>query len=265
MLAAFRGRERAGLLTTPVMKYFRLSVPEASPARTVLSLQSGDPLVVEGPAGRGRVVVVATSTDAAWSGLPASPAFLPLIQEMLGYLLRGQTSRQNVEVGQALEGSTPVTSGDATLTLQPPQGPREPVPLRVDGHQAHWTFADTSLSGIYAARQGTARGQLFAVNLNTAESDLEPLGIDELRRQWGNVSVDYLTGERAATGRAPGVDWRAPGVDWRAPGVSPGLAAVPGLTPGARQRPIHLGLLYAALGLLLLETVLAWRWGHHES
>lgn len=245
MLDAFRGRERSGLLTTPVVKHFRLILPTQSPAQTVLALPNGDPLVIEGPAGRGRVALVATSADAAWSGLPASPAFVPLVQEMLGYLVRGEQGEHNVAVGQPLEGVLPGAASGQAVLLQPPEGPA--VPVRLDGDRGRWTYADTGTSGIYTARPGGAgRGQSFAVNLDTAESDLEAITIDELRHQWAGLRLDYAS--------AADDQWRAPRAGQIAPDGSPGLTT-----------PIHLSLLYAALGLLLLETVLAWRWGHHES
>lgn len=243
ILAAFRGREQSGLLTTPVAKHFRLVLPEPSSAATVLALPNGDPLIVEGRSGRGRAALVATSADTLWSGLPASPAFLPLVQEMLAYLVRGEQHDRNVVVGQPLEGVVSADGGQS-LQLQPPDGPA--VPVRLDGDKARWTYSDTAISGIYTARSDTAgRGETFAVNLDTVESDLESLGIDELRHQWSGVSVDY---------------WPAAGEAWRTPTGGPAAA---GRSAGASV-PVHLSLLYAALGLLLVETVLAWRWGHHE-
>lgn len=248
MLAAFRGRHSAGLITTPVMKHFRLQRPDDSRARVALGLPSGDPLVVEGPAGRGRVVLVATSADPSWSGLPASPAFVPLVQEMLGDLLRRQASEQNVEVGRALEGTLPAAALDEPFSIQPPQGPRQSVPLRLEGDRAGWTFTDTALSGIYTTSQGAGRSGAFAVNLDTVESDLEAISLDELRRQWGLATLD-ASSPTALEARSS---------DERAPGVSPGMR-------GLFAQPLHLLLLYAALAAMLAETVLAWRWGHHDS
>jgi hypothetical protein len=246
MLAAFRGREQAGLLTVPVMKHFRLVLPEASHAQTVLAMPNGDPLVIEAPVARGRVVLVSTSADAVWSGLPASPAFVPLVQEMLGYLVRGELGEHNVEVGQPLEDSLPGGAAEQVVTLQPPDGPA--VPVRLDGRQARWTYTETASSGIYTARCGGAgRGQSYAVNLDTAESDLEVLGIEELRHQWAGVPLASL-----APGGIANFDRSA-------------HAGPLGRGRPSAGAPLHLSLLYAALGLLLLETVLAWRWGHHAS
>ena len=85
LLAAFRGREGAGLLTTPVYQYFKLDVPENSPSKVALAFTNGDPAIVERPVGRGRAILVATSADAdpAWTVMPVWPSYLPLVQELL--------------------------------------------------------------------------------------------------------------------------------------------------------------------------------------
>jgi hypothetical protein len=243
VLAAFRGRERSGLLTTPVTRHFRLVLPTPPRAQTVLALPNGDALIVEGPAGRGRVVLVATSADAAWSGLPASPAFVPLVQELLGYLVRGEQNERNVEVGQPLEGTLPGATAGKSVLLQPPDGPA--MPVQPDA-QTRWAYADTATSGVYTARiNASGPAQSFAVNLDTVESDLEPLTADELRQQWSGVPLTLST---SAT-------------PWQAASDAP---ATPGGSSGVTT-PVHLALLYAVLGLLLLETVVAWPLGHHES
>jgi hypothetical protein len=244
VLAAFRGREQSGLLTTPVARHFRLVLPPQSTAETVLALPNGDPLIVDGPAGRGRVVLVATSADTGWSGLPASPAFVPLVQELLGYLVRGAQNERNLAVGQPLDGTLAGAAVEQNVLLQPPDGPAVPVPLDA---QRRWSYAETGTSGIYTARENTTgQGQSFAVNLDTAESDLEPLSTDELRHQWSGVPFGLL---------ATNEPWRD-------------MAATSPLAPDGSQgctTPVHLALLYVVLGLLLVETVVAWRLGHHES
>ena len=81
----FRGRGEASLLTTPVLKYYKLALPENSPAKTVLALANGDPLVVEEPIRRGRVVLVATSAEPSWTAMPLWPSFVPLVQEIVAW------------------------------------------------------------------------------------------------------------------------------------------------------------------------------------
>ena len=247
-MRAFRGRERSGLLTTPVWKYMKLSVPDHDAqsghgsARVVLAFANGDPMIVEDGVGHGRVAVVATSADLAWSALPVWPSFLPLVQELLAYCVGGESRQRTLEVGQPLDGAVPLPAAGETLSIQRPDGGSESLRPATPGDYGQFSYAETTQSGIYAARLGTPplHTQLFAVNLDTAESDLTELPPDELRGEvWPGVPFVYET------------NWTLP----EHPSVGrPGR-------PGA----LHLELLYAAFALLLAETFIAWRFGHHPS
>lgn len=238
----FRGQERAGLLTSPVEAWFRLSVPEESPAKVALALSNGDPLVVEAPVHQGRVILVATSADTSWTKMPMWPSYVPLIQELLAYTIGGQAEQRNLEVGQPLGATVSTTAGDVPLVIQGPGGRSEPIRVQVEGDYGSWTYSDTSTSGMYAAEFGPplARTDWFAVNVNTAESDLAQLSADELRDEvWPDIPFVHQT------------TWEA-------------LDEQPATTVG-RSAGLLKTLLYAVLGLLFFETFLAWRFGYHTA
>jgi len=243
MVRAFRGREKAGLATTPIFKYFKLEVPKDSNAKVVLQTSLGDPLLVEKPVARGRVVLVATSADTSWTPAPILPAYVPLVQELLAFCVGGELQRQNVAVGEPLTASIPTQAHDTLVTVEMPDRSSRETVLRPDGGYSTMTFTDTSSSGIYAARFGPPidRTENFAVNVNTVESDLTPLSLDELQSDvWPGVRFQYQT-------------------TWRNLDVQTAGSHI------ARQRHFHVDLLYAVLGLLFLESYLAWRFGHHTA
>ena len=130
LVQAFRGRGRAALLSTPVLRYFRLQLPKQTAAQVALALPSGDPLIVTEDIHRGRVVLVATSAgDTAWTPLPLWPSFLPLVQEILAYCVSGQQQQQNVLVGRPLGAPLPAGATQVALLRQetrsgPEAGPR---------------------------------------------------------------------------------------------------------------------------------------------
>ncbi len=269
VLDAFRGRERSGLLTVPVLKHMRLDLAEAgdSPvgvasssaatARVVLALASGDPLVVEAPAGRGRVVWVTTSADTSWTYLPLWPSYVPLIQEMLDFLIRGQLERQNIGVGEPLNALLPATLGEMSLEVRDPRGRVETVRSRREDDRNAWSFAETWISGVYSVEAKTAdtvtssqspgtddaaalvRPNVFAVNVDPAESDLTPLNMEELRNEtWPGVPFVHQRSwepidERTLGGTVPSNPWAK-------------------------------NLLGGVMVLLLVETFLARRFGHYD-
>lgn len=231
----FRGQEDTGLLTTPLQKYFRLHVPRDSAAQVVLGLTGGDPLVVEQPVGRGRVVLVATAADASWSQWPRWPSFLPFVHELLAWALGTGQQHHNVLVGQTLEGMRPASLSEP-LRVTRPDGSRET--LRPEAGQERWSYAETSASGVYSVGPASPAvlPELFAVNLDTAESDLARVEPDELRQKvWPGVAWQYET-------------------SWENPEQAAAHVARP-----AAGLPVW--ILYVALVLMLAETFGAWRQG----
>ena len=256
IVRVFRGREKAGLLTTPVYRHFPLIVPKGSKAQVALALSGGDPLIVEEPVHRGRVILVATSADASWDGawtpFPQWPSFLPLVHEMLACVLEGQLQQRNVMVGEPLGGSLAAPVGrvsnpsppvgrvsNPSFSIRTPSSRRHEGPFRAVGEDTAWSFADTELSGFYVAQFGPplSRSETFAVNVDTAEGDLSTIGPDELQsRVWPEATV-------------------AGYAHWQHPDEEPSAQA-------GRTRDLSQGLIYAVLLLLAAETYLARRFGH---
>ncbi|MEN6459618.1 MAG: BatA domain-containing protein [Thermoguttaceae bacterium] len=238
ILQAFRGRGQASLLTTPVFKHYRLKTLDGSRAVTVLKLADGDPLIVEQPVHRGRVIVVATSAEPSWTALPLWPSFVPLVQEMVAYCLAGEMRQRNLTVGEPIE--TPATTG-RTLAVQAADGRTSPMTTRI-AEDSLLSYADTSESGVYTVRGGTPseHDQLFAVNVDTMEGDLSRVEPETLRsRTWTGVPFAYrsIRPDAAEAGIRVAVD-------------------------GGTALPTE--LLWAALGLLLVETWLGWKMGYHD-
>lgn len=233
IVAPFRGRDRAGLLTTPVYEYVKATVPKDSSARVALAYGNGDPAIVEKRVGRGRSILVTTSADASWSAWPVWLSYLPIVQELVAEAVRGKVGQRNLRVGQALDGESRSAPSEGIVSVTTPSGETRPVRLTSDGGLNRWSFGEPEQSGMYRVEFGPPllHEQFFAVNVDPGESDLTKIAPDELRDEvW------------------PGVPFEPFG--WQA---SPGGAA----TPTTRRDSLHRWLLLAALALLLTETALA--------
>ena len=196
--------------------------------------------MVEEKIERGHVILLATSADTSWTAMPLWPSFLPLVQEILAFCLGGNAKERNLEVGDPIAAPAPSASADVPVTMQTPDGRTQPARRRTQDGASLLEFADTTQSGVYAARFGPPidRSLLFAVNVDTAESDLAQLSPDELRTEvWPGVAFLHQTAWQN-TGR---------------PAIGASLAGA----------GLQVELLYVVLGLLFLETFLAWRFGYH--
>jgi hypothetical protein len=206
---------------------------------------AGDPAIVEAPSGAGRTVLFATAPSMPspddrnrilWSSLPTSPAFLPIIQETWKYATAGQSSRLNVIVGDSIGDRLPA-GPDPSLRITTPGGDDADVTLSGDGESAHWSTDATWHCGMYRVKSSHAdeEGALYAVNLDTVESDLNKIDPSELP-----AGVRLYDGSAAPEGDSPAT-YRPP------------------------DRPLHRWLLYGVLALLLSETALAWWFGQRSA
>lgn len=240
IVAPFRGRERAGLLTTPIATYVRLLLPTAHLGTEVAAAtRSGDPLIVTSSIGQGRVVLVATdaslsSTDQRtgerWTNWPTWPSFLPVVRELLSFAAGNRGDFRQTIVGTTLSGEVPEAALAGALRLRRPDGQKAAVSLSENAIDRTWNYSDTNVSGIYSLEGLPNRNESFAVNVETAESDLTKL---DARKLPPHVHVQTAWAE----------DSRA--ID----------AAV--LSQSSWTEP----LLWAAFVLLLVEAFLAWRFG----
>jgi len=242
IIAPFRGREGAGLLTTPVTSYFRLIVlPNNSGAAIVAALPGADPWIITAPLGLGRTVLVATdgslsSVDAEtgepWTAWPTWPSFLPIVREMLAYAVGGQQSVWEQRVGSALaqRDRRPLRVGQV-VDITRPDGTTASTRVENGPDGGIWNYDATDLSGIYTVRSAReAEPQHFAINIDAAESDLSRVDPAEL-------PAELLIRQTPRVGGDTAVDDLV-------------------LRSGWQQ-----SFLMAAFGLLLFESLLAWRFG----
>ena len=240
VLHAFRGPGQTSLLTTPVFKHYQLMIPKDSRATTILAIGSGDPLAIEQPAHRGRVVLIGTSAEPSWTAMPLWPSFVPLVHEIVTWCAAGQIRQRNVLVGERFCALAASPADMFPPKVQTPDGRQRSATLNTDGDGSALTCTDTSQSGIYTATFGPPvnRSQIFAVNIDTAESDLAQIDPEDLRNDvWPDIPFVYQT-------------------SWHDLGAA---AVVAGSSSGKSR--LHVDLLYAVLGLLVVETFLGWRLG----
>lgn len=231
LIAPFRGFEKAGLLTTPIWKYFQLQPLKNDEVRTALAFDTGDPAIVERRVGAGRVVLFATAASPAsvdrttdpftpWTALPTWPSFPPLVQESLSLVTRSRQGIKNRLVGESIGAVVPGSHAESTITVKLPNpGARtaskdsttRQVRIETTGGERRWQYTDTQVAGVYAAKFGKSDefAEYFAVNIDPRESPLDridPSRLPELlRKQQTTDSPSSSTG--GATQRESWYRW----------------------------------------------------------
>jgi len=163
---------RSGRLTSTRVYGYHRSTPKEG-AMTIAALDDGSPIVIEGSAGSGKVLLVTTTLDTAWNDLPLTPMFLPVVRQMLEYL-GGREGASSYTIGQAF--TTPADKDSSLPAVDSPRGKRiDDLRKNSSGEQS----LDASEIGFYRLRYRD-RDEFVAVNLDTKESDLTRLNVEEL-------------------------------------------------------------------------------------
>ena len=235
IVSPFRGQARSGLLGVAISQYRRLQLlREHSTAEVVLKFDTGDPALVVDDFGLGRVSVSAlpgalaarTSNSTPWSSFAMSPSFLPVIRELVAYLVGDRWFHQrNISVGEPAAFVWNSNAKPASVRL--PDGAQQTLPLSGAEDRGQRVFRETNQSGIYQFASNEKELARFAVNLDGRDSNLAPINEATLPAE--------LTVNPVREGLA--------------------LSAMSDSFPLART------LLACALGLLLLEVSLAYMLG----
>lgn len=236
LVSAFEGNPDAGLETTRTFAYIRTLLAPDSTAKAPLRFETRDPALIEQRVGAGRVVLCTTTLDGSWTTWPFWPSFVPMMQELVLFVVSGQTNTTPLLVGMPLEKTVRTGGLDLSAVIRRPDEEERPALIQAEGQLAVWRYDDTDQVGLYAARFSGVElpTDLLAVNFDTVESDLAKLAEPELLGDIAQgLGVTYLT------------EWRKSTTPARGPVVERG---------GGLSR----GLLYAAMYLLAVEQVLAW-------
>lgn len=188
IVAPFRGQTQSGLLGVAITQYCRLLLrKERESAEVVLEFDTGDPALVVDRFGLGRIAVSAlpgslvahTDAGAPWSSFALSPSFLPVVRELVVYLVGDSWLQQrNLLVGQSAIFTW--NEGTKAATVRLPSGTRETLPLAVVEDAGQRMFVETATCGVYRFAAGKKECARFAINLDGRESDLTPLDLDLL-------------------------------------------------------------------------------------
>jgi hypothetical protein len=243
LVSEFRGESdpvTAGLTRAITWQYHKLTLPRDSNARVALAFDSGDAAVIEAPRHRGKVIQVATSADTGWTTWPLHNSYLPVMQQMVIEAAAGRLEERNIRVGQPYDQSFAAAGASSPVTVTTPsKGQPVTTRLKAAGGLSQLHFEQTELSGPYHVKIGPPLSieAEFATNPDPAESDPAKLDGSSLAERLPGWSFSHLT------------NWRE---------LARNAASV------GRRGELHRPLLYAALALLLVESFLAWKFGHHD-
>jgi hypothetical protein len=210
---------------------FRYRTLQTTPADRVLArFDDGAVAAAEKKIAAGRVIIWTSTLDDTWTDIGVKPIFLPLIHQLVRYLAQYEQPASWFTVGQVLD-LTQRAKSRADRIIVTPSGERISQSSMGEGNEGLLELTEQGIYEIRNAAATTGRPEAIAVNLDPAESELNPMDPREL--------------VAAVTGHASPVD------------VQPEQAQEMTREESEKRQSLWWYLLLAGVGLLAVETAIA--------
>ena len=177
-------KEELELLSMSRLRSY-LAVSGVAPDSVLAYLGNGDPGIWECRRGRGRIVVMAATPDISSGDLPLSPMFLPVIHTSVSYLASagGAGFHQENYAGYDLFFDLPPggwSAQSSSLRVVNDSGLDDrPLSYESPGGDSRVMLVRPSAVGFYTLLADTTQVAQAAVNLDTRESNLNPIALQE--------------------------------------------------------------------------------------
>ncbi|MCZ6786240.1 MAG: BatA domain-containing protein [Planctomycetota bacterium] len=243
-----RGINEIVLRTVSFRRFVRAEPPLSNSTATVLMSytdQDSSPAIAEKGFGEGRVLLFTSAADTEWSDFPISPVFLAILQETARYVVKPDLADATLPVSAPVDIVFDATRMRRRATISPPEeqgGGRIELTLTEDTEtgKQHFRYGRTQQAGIYTVHLESPENQAFdepfAFNIDPTEGDL--------RRVPSVKSIaDAVPGaivENTQDGALFDLEESDRSEFWRT-------------------------LIFLLVGAAVLETLLAWRFGHHKT
>ena len=169
--------------------------------RNIIETTDGLPLLVEKRLGAGRIILLATALNPAWTDLPTESVFVAFIMQSIEFLGGNTTTALYKSTGETIS----VAAGTQLIS---PTG----EPLRELSDISTRASMVVDEPGIYQLRN-SAGTQSVAVNFDSRESDITPMDNDMLekwRQVATNAPIDNITASSAGTRKQGFWKWLLP-------------------------------------------------------
>lgn len=181
----------------------RLDVAEDTPGAQVLArFTDGAPWIVEGAAGRGKVILFTSTADLAWNDLPTKPVFVPLVRRVVLGLTSNilAVRRDDIVAGEEVVFEASPKLAFTFVKVKDPMGGITRLEYLPEGDMVRAVFRETWTPGYYE-HSGQGEEGIFAVNVPPQESDLRPLAVEDVQSRFQKVPLSILSVEEGDVSR----------------------------------------------------------------
>jgi hypothetical protein len=209
-LSEFKGNPNSGLNSADITTYWRLNVTDPAAERVLnyvplekgaagaASQPVGDPAIVVHGVGKGRVIFFSTTANAEWTTLPAHPAYVPLIHELIAKAVEPGDAWMNLTVGEPVE--VPAELNLAAVPTLTDDAKRDIPVVAEQNKEGQTIYRSRPLNrpGVYRLTAGPVIYPI-AVNVGSDEADVRTLPEPAIRKALGDVALT-MHGDQPPTG-----------------------------------------------------------------
>ena len=161
--------------------------------RIAVRFSDGSPALLESEHGLGKVFTFATTIDTSWNDLAVKPAFVPLVNRLLGRIVQHRDAALNIRAGDVLTSRVdPILAGkEVTVSeVDSPEALGQLTQITDEAGGAVLRFEGTHRAGAYqAAIEGQPAPIVFAARPSLRESQLEVLAPEQVSRLSDSAEV----------------------------------------------------------------------------
>lgn len=171
---------------------------------------NGDPWLIVSGDSTGRGAIVTAGLDPEWTDLPLRGVVVPIMHRLASRVAAPVPLQPDYHAGQRVERTIPASHGAARVDVETPDGTLHPVAGTGsrDGYAVDVGTVDSP--GIWRIRAGGRVADVFAVNVDRSESDLDRITVEDFALAAGIPSITELgpnpAAEVAATRRGTELD-----------------------------------------------------------
>ena len=171
--------------------YWNVRAKNHSGYRTIASLSSGDPFILESEAGEGRILILTSGISREESDITTSALFVPLLHRSVQYLSGSIARFEEPEtVGTYITRTIEGLPAGSKLILTYPSGKQEYLKPVYIGSNIAVKIKPLQSPGIYSIFSGDSLVDMFAVNVPFDESDAEKLNKKQIEKEFPLTFID---------------------------------------------------------------------------
>lgn len=187
VLNPFSDPSYGDLATAGFNAYFRLSSPATGQEQILAQFPDNTPALIESVLGMGKIFLINSTANDAWSDLPRRRGFLPLLDNLVAYQIGGGGSGLH-RVGEPLRLALPQAAREARVRLLGPQQQALPFERQISGGRALLLAPALTTPGVYRLEYDAPGGDIvvepIVVQSGRSFSSLRSMDLDVLAQWW---------------------------------------------------------------------------------